>query len=343
MSKSADAFRTISEVAEWLGVQTHVLRFWESKFTQIKPVKRAGGRRYYRPADMLLLGGIRKLLHDDGMTIKGVQKLLREEGMAYVADMSAPLDDETAAQIDGDCAPDAGFVEAETAPEPTADTVTPFVPIARPEPEEVAKEPAPTVPDPAPTKKPSVAHSAPEPEPVASPQPADASAVKKDTNAPEQTVSASAPPDPAPLAEDPVAALPDPVKKEPPEAPRPRFARTPDPAPPISSSGLVNENEDTVATPSFLTGRKQGPTETTPQNAAPSVEPPAPEPPKPKPRIVDVPDEPDPASIEVAPSALSKAARLTHLRPEQSDAIRPLLAQLTALRDQMASASGDRR
>ena len=74
MGKSAEAFRTISEVADWLGVPAHVLRFWESKFTQVKPVKRAGGRRYYRPADMRLLGGIRKLLHDDGMTIKGVQK-----------------------------------------------------------------------------------------------------------------------------------------------------------------------------------------------------------------------------------------------------------------------------
>ncbi len=58
MSKSPDAFRTISEVADWLGIQAHVLRFWESKFTQVKPIKRAGGRRYYRPADMLLLGGI---------------------------------------------------------------------------------------------------------------------------------------------------------------------------------------------------------------------------------------------------------------------------------------------
>lgn len=92
--KSADAFRTISEVAEWLGTPTHVLRFWESKFSQVRPVKRAGGRRYYRPGDMQLLGGIKKLLHDDGMTIKGVQKLLRENGIRYVAAMSQPLDDD---------------------------------------------------------------------------------------------------------------------------------------------------------------------------------------------------------------------------------------------------------
>lgn len=93
MSKSADAFRTISEVAEWLGVHAHVLRFWESKFSQIKPIKRAGGRRYYRPVDMLLLGGIQKLLHEDGLTIKGVQKILREKGMAHVSALSKSLDD----------------------------------------------------------------------------------------------------------------------------------------------------------------------------------------------------------------------------------------------------------
>ncbi|MFT6457720.1 MAG: DNA-binding transcriptional MerR regulator [Pseudophaeobacter arcticus] len=92
MSKSADAFRTISEVADWLGVQAHVLRFWESKFTQIKPVKRAGGRRYYRPADMLLLGGIRKLLHKDGLSIKEVQAILRDLGISHVSQMSHDLD-----------------------------------------------------------------------------------------------------------------------------------------------------------------------------------------------------------------------------------------------------------
>lgn len=85
MSKSAEAFRTISEVADVLDTPTHVLRFWESRFTQVKPVKRAGGRRYYRPADVALLAGIRKLLHDDGLTIRGVQKLLREHGVRHVA------------------------------------------------------------------------------------------------------------------------------------------------------------------------------------------------------------------------------------------------------------------
>lgn len=95
MAKSADAFRTISEVADWLGTPAHVLRFWESKFSQVKPVKRAGGRRYYRPTDMMLLGGLKKLLHEDGMTIKGAQALLREKGIKHVAALSAPLDGST--------------------------------------------------------------------------------------------------------------------------------------------------------------------------------------------------------------------------------------------------------
>ncbi|MEM8576462.1 MAG: MerR family transcriptional regulator [Pseudomonadota bacterium] len=133
MSKSAGAFRTISEVAEWLGVQTHVLRFWESKFTQVRPVKRAGGRRYYRPADMLLLGGIRKLLHDDGLTIKGVQKILREQGMAAVADLSQPLDD---IEVDGVTAP-----VADPAPAPTPSASVTQLPLPGTE-----APPAPTVP-----------------------------------------------------------------------------------------------------------------------------------------------------------------------------------------------------
>ena len=84
MAKAAEAFRTISEVAEELNLHKHVLRFWEVKFPQIKPMKRGGGRRYYRPADMELLRGIRHLLHAEGYTIKGVQKILRERGVDAV-------------------------------------------------------------------------------------------------------------------------------------------------------------------------------------------------------------------------------------------------------------------
>ena len=85
--KSAQAFRTISEVSLELDVPQHVLRFWESRFTQVRPVKRAGGRRYYRPEDVDLLRGIRALLYTDGMTIKGVQKILRDKGLRYVAEI----------------------------------------------------------------------------------------------------------------------------------------------------------------------------------------------------------------------------------------------------------------
>lgn len=82
--KAASAFRTISEVAEILDVQQHVLRFWETKFSQIRPLKRGGGRRYYRPEDLELLKKIHHLLYTEGYTIKGVQKLLREKGKAAV-------------------------------------------------------------------------------------------------------------------------------------------------------------------------------------------------------------------------------------------------------------------
>lgn len=94
MNKSPEAFRTISEVADTLDVPPHVLRFWESRFPQVKPVKRGGGRRYYRPEDVRLLRGIRGLLYDDGMTIKGVQKILRERGVRHVAGLGASTDGE---------------------------------------------------------------------------------------------------------------------------------------------------------------------------------------------------------------------------------------------------------
>jgi DNA-binding transcriptional MerR regulator len=84
LEKSSSAFRTISEVAEELAVPKHVLRFWEGKFSQLRPMKRGGGRRYYRPEDVDLLRGIRWLLYDDGYTIKGVQRILRGNGVRFV-------------------------------------------------------------------------------------------------------------------------------------------------------------------------------------------------------------------------------------------------------------------
>ena len=84
MDKAPDAFRTISEVADDLDIPQHVLRFWETRFTQIKPMKRSGGRRYYRPDDVDLLRGIRRLLYGEGYTIRGVQRILKEHGIKSV-------------------------------------------------------------------------------------------------------------------------------------------------------------------------------------------------------------------------------------------------------------------
>jgi DNA-binding transcriptional MerR regulator len=90
VEKAPDAFRTISEVAQELDVPQHVLRFWESRFREIKPMKRGGGRRYYRPDDLDLLRGIRHLLYGEGYTIRGVQRLLREQGVRFVQSVWQP-------------------------------------------------------------------------------------------------------------------------------------------------------------------------------------------------------------------------------------------------------------
>ena len=132
MEKSPDAFRTISEVADHLDTPAHVLRFWESRFPQIRPVKRAGGRRYYRPSDVALLAGIRRLLHDEGLTIRGVQKILREQGVRHVAGLT---DDEIAADE----------AMPATPPVPPRKVATPSAPIPFPVPPPVAATPAPPV------------------------------------------------------------------------------------------------------------------------------------------------------------------------------------------------------
>ncbi len=105
MAKSPEAFRTISEAAEELDVPQHVLRFWETKFSFIRPMKRAGGRRFYRPQDIAVLQGVRRLLHEEGYTIKGVQKLHKEHGLRRLV----------AAQGEGP-ASDHGVIEAGARP-----------------------------------------------------------------------------------------------------------------------------------------------------------------------------------------------------------------------------------
>jgi len=98
MSKSEDAYRTISEVAKWLGTQAHVLRYWESKFQVITPFKSKGGRRYYDADAMSIIGGIKHLLHNEGMTVKAVGQLIEDKGTAHIASLSPALPFEAAPQ-----------------------------------------------------------------------------------------------------------------------------------------------------------------------------------------------------------------------------------------------------
>jgi DNA-binding transcriptional MerR regulator len=138
--KSPDAFRTISEVAEDLDVPQHVLRFWETRFPQIKPLKRGGGRRYYRPDDIDLLKGIRHLLYGEGYTIKGVQRILKEDGVRFVQGVGrgeravqAPAPAESARENPGEIDEDDGDEAcslAEGRPRPRASRPRPDAAIA---------------------------------------------------------------------------------------------------------------------------------------------------------------------------------------------------------------------
>lgn len=125
MDKAPDAFRTISEVADDLKVPQHVLRFWETRFSQIKPMKRAGGRRYYRPDDVDLLRGIHHLLYGEGYTIRGVQRILRDQGLKFVQSVWQP----------GAERPSHGPVDDEDAPHPEGDEVSPPSAAAEPRPQ----------------------------------------------------------------------------------------------------------------------------------------------------------------------------------------------------------------
>ena len=128
MDKSPDAFRTISEVADYLDTPAHVLRFWESRFPQIRPVKRAGGRRYYRPADVALLTGIKRLLHDEGLTIRGVQKILREHGVRHVAGLAGEVlpevDQDAEAALEAALAANFGLLDDEAVTPAVAESAT---------------------------------------------------------------------------------------------------------------------------------------------------------------------------------------------------------------------------
>lgn len=134
MNKSAEAFRTIGEVADELQIPKHVLRFWEGRFPQIRPMKRGGGRRYYRPEDMELLRGIRALLHAEGYTIRGVQKILREHGVDQVKAAAHRM---AAVQASAPTAPSS----RKRGRKPLAKVAAPAAPVARPE-SKARQEPA---------------------------------------------------------------------------------------------------------------------------------------------------------------------------------------------------------
>ncbi len=130
MDKAPDAFRTISEVADEIDVPQHVLRFWESRFQQIRPMKRGGGRRYYRPDDVDLLRGVRHLLYGQGYTIRGVQRILKEQGIGFVQNVwragaePPPPEDEAADEI---------ATAAAARPEPNLFTIAPPPDVAAPD------------------------------------------------------------------------------------------------------------------------------------------------------------------------------------------------------------------
>lgn len=323
MAKSADAFRTISEVADWLGIQAHVLRFWESKFTQVKPIKRAGGRRYYRPADMLLLGGIKRMLHDDGMTIKGVQKVLREEGMNYVASLSAPLDELSQAGFDDETtdAIDMALPKVEE----QENVVLPFEATRAASAATADAQPAEATELPASEEIAADATEAPEAQAPqqAAPPLVGVDQAKSDVPPPEESVTKA-----------------EPVTNSETTAP----SAEPEAAVTASSDNTDKESAEPAAEPpqtrsdaklpAFL-NKPASPSE--PQDAAPAAAAEAAPAPAPKPRIVtvDLPISED--SIPATPGLLSAALKAKACTPKAAAELAPLLSQLTALRAAMAS------
>jgi len=343
MPKSPDAFRTISEVADWLGIQAHVLRFWESKFTQVKPIKRAGGRRYYRPADMLLLGGIKRMLHDDGLTIKGVQKVLREEGMNHVSALSAPLDELSQTDFDDNDLEAIDMVAIE--PKQPESVVLPFEAarstgpkdMQEPElsedrgpesalqegqPEQVDPFPAPETPTPAmpapdasesPPFKPSDV-TEPVPEPAPPQEPIESTAQPSET---EEVISEASEPDISEthsVSED--TALPEPIKATPDET-------------------LAEDDSSVEDLPAFLREPLSDPEAEQSDNIP--IAQPTDAKPQAKPRIIDVPTQIDEATIPALPGALSAALNAKSCTSETAKDLAPLLARLAALRDSMSS------
>ncbi|WP_340236921.1 MerR family transcriptional regulator [Sulfitobacter pontiacus] len=324
MPKSPDAFRTISEVAEWLDIQAHVLRFWESKFTQVKPIKRAGGRRYYRPNDMLLLGGIKRLLHEDGLTIKGVQKVLREEGMGHVAALSAPLDGVTQDDLDagGDTIDMTPAPMQEDAEQTHEGVVLPFEQrgskAAKPAPVEASETPA-------------EAASAPEMSAEdTTPLPADEPTLDATEAEPEETTVA-----PADTSAEDGATLPGFLRHPMTDAPVPPSDNTPDDAPDATQTRAPDQDAPAPTIDSTPEAAPEDSTAETLEAETPEVNvaPEAPVVSGPKPRIIDLPPLTAEEDFPAKPSVLAAALLCRDLPEDSARDIAPLLSRLGELRD----------
>lgn len=324
MPKSPDAFRTISEVAEWLEIQAHVLRFWESKFTQVKPIKRAGGRRYYRPNDMLLLGGIKRLLHEDGLTIKGVQKVLREEGMGHVAALSAPLDGVTQDDLDagGDTIDMTPAPMHEDAEQTHEGVILPF--------EQRASKAA----KPAPVEAPEThVEAASKPEVSAGdtpPLPADEPTVDATEAEPEETTVA-----PADTPAEDGATLPGFLRHPMTDAPVPPSDNTPDEAPTAAQTRTPDQDAPVLPIDSTPEAAPKDSTVEVQDVQAPEINE-APEDPVvagPKPRVIDLPPLTAEEDFPAKPSVLSAALLCRDLPEDSARDIAPLLNRLSELRD----------
>lgn len=320
MEKSPEAFRTISEVADLLDTPAHVLRFWESRFPQIRPVKRAGGRRYYRPADVALLAGIRHLLHDQGMTIRGVQKILRDHGVRHVSGLVAGSDGAEA--LEGlaepqDAAPASAEVWPEDAPDAEDRRVIPWPGNPTPEDQAEPAEDAPPAPDDdvagQPTGVPELADQA-----------AEAPATVEETSESPVAAEEADAPARAPALSDPLP--------EPQAAPQAAPELPPEPAPVAADPVADRESGSAPAAPAIVQGELFA---DLPQVRAPApvvIE--APEPATPAPAAAvsaPMPADATPADIRAL------ASRIRHLPPGalSGAGLAPLLARLAALRDRM--------
>jgi resuscitation-promoting factor RpfA len=311
MEKSPDAFRTISEVAEFLDTPAHVLRFWESRFPQVRPIKRAGGRRYYRPTDVALLSGIRRLLHEDGLTIRGVQKILREQGVRHVAGLidDEPAEEEDDITLEADVILD-GIVSS--VPEPAA--VLPFPSQARMEqPKEPLAEAPPQAP-PAPAAKADapVKRSPPR----VSPDQGKLFAEEEDR----PVAASSAKPDAG--AQNPTEEGAEQAETPAPAAAQPAAPGSPEPEPVAASAPETPTEPASALTPPITAESDQAkPAAESPKDAAPAPEKPA--------MAAEAPEE----NFWLASDL--RAARPSRLARKRAE-ILPLALRLQALRDHVA-------